>query len=49
MADGIHPGYGFLSENGTFARLCEERGLIFIGPRAETTWEMGDKARAEVS
>lgn len=46
MADGIHPGYGFLSENGTFARLCEERGLIFIGPKAETIWEMGDKARA---
>ncbi|MGN0954049.1 acetyl-CoA carboxylase biotin carboxylase subunit [Dialister sp.] len=46
MADGIHPGYGFLSENGTFARLCEERGLIFIGPRAESIWEMGDKARA---
>ena len=49
MADGIHPGYGFLSENGTFARLCEERGLIFVGPRAETIWEMGDKAGPEAS
>lgn len=34
--DCIHPGYGFLSENSTFARRCEEEGIAFIGPKAET-------------
>lgn len=33
-ADAIHPGYGFLSENATFAKLCKDNGIIFIGPSA---------------
>jgi acetyl-CoA carboxylase, biotin carboxylase subunit len=49
-ADAIHPGYGFLSERGAFARLCEEEGLIFIGPTSAQLDTVGDKlrARAEV-
>ena len=46
-ADAIHPGYGFLSENTTFAKACEDAGIIFIGPSAHAIDLMGDKARAK--
>ncbi len=47
--DAIHPGYGFLSENSEFARICAERGITFIGPRAEVIAGMGDKTEARAS
>lgn len=48
-ADAIHPGYGFLSERAALARLCEEQGLIFIGPTSGQIEAAGDKlcARSE--
>jgi len=45
-AEAIHPGYGFLAENASFARLCEEQGIKFIGPPAAAINDMGIKARA---
>ncbi len=45
-ADAIHPGYGFLSENAKFSKLCEEYGVKFIGATAEMISQMGDKASA---
>ncbi|WP_339776290.1 acetyl-CoA carboxylase biotin carboxylase subunit [uncultured Methylophaga sp.] len=47
--DAIHPGYGFLSENARFARLCEQNGIIFIGPKATVIEKMGDKTAARDS
>jgi acetyl/propionyl-CoA carboxylase alpha subunit/acetyl-CoA carboxylase carboxyltransferase component len=44
--DAIHPGYGFLSESAAFARLCNNAGVTFIGPPAETLVLFGDKVQA---
>jgi geranyl-CoA carboxylase alpha subunit len=46
-ANGIHPGYGFLSENAGFAQACADAGVIFIGPPPEAIKVMGDKAGAK--
>jgi acetyl-CoA carboxylase biotin carboxylase subunit len=48
-ADAIHPGYGFLSENAKFSKLCEEYGIKFIGASAEMISKMGDKASARAT
>jgi len=45
--EAVHPGYGFLSENPTFVRACEDNDLVFVGPSAEVMERMGDKARAK--
>jgi acetyl-CoA carboxylase biotin carboxylase subunit len=45
-ADAIHPGYGFLSENSKFSKICEEHKIKFIGASAEMIDKMGDKASA---
>ena len=42
-AEAIHAGYGFLSENASFAKLCEENSIVFIGPKSEVISTMGDK------
>ena len=46
-ADAIHPGYGFLSENPAFARACNEAGIAFIGPTADSMALLGDKLRSK--
>jgi len=47
--DAIHPGYGFLSENPKFARLCEKKGIKFIGPSFKMIKKLGDKVDAKKS
>ena len=46
-ADGIHPGYGFLSENATFAQMVEDNGITFIGPKPHAIKVMGNKLEAK--
>ncbi|WP_457610932.1 acetyl-CoA carboxylase biotin carboxylase subunit [Lutibacter sp.] len=48
-ADAIHPGYGFLSENAKFSKLCEEHNIKFIGASADMISKMGDKASARAT
>ncbi len=48
-ADAIHPGYGFLSENAKFSKICEEHDIKFIGASADMISKMGDKATAKAT
>src|SRR6187402_2055013 len=48
-ADAIHPGYGFLSENAKFSKICAEYGIKFIGATADQINAMGDKASAKIT
>ena len=48
-ADAIHPGYGFLSENSKFSKICEEHGIKFIGATPDQIDKMGDKATAKAT
>ena len=48
-ADAIHPGYGFLSENSKFSKICQEHGIKFIGASPEMIERMGDKASAKAT
>ncbi|MFN3952641.1 MAG: acetyl-CoA carboxylase biotin carboxylase subunit [Thermaurantimonas sp.] len=48
-ADAIHPGYGFLSENAKFSKICAEHGIKFIGAAPEMIEKMGDKATAKAT
>lgn len=48
-ADAIHPGYGFLSENAKFSKICKEHGIKFIGASSDMIQKMGDKATAKAT
>jgi acetyl-CoA carboxylase biotin carboxylase subunit len=48
-AEAIHPGYGFLAENSSFAEICNSTGIRFIGPSPESIKQMGDKAKARAT
>lgn len=45
--EALHPGYGFLSENPSFAQACEDAGIVFVGPPPKAMADMGDKARSK--
>jgi acetyl-CoA carboxylase biotin carboxylase subunit len=45
--DAVHPGWGFLAENPSFVRACEDNDLVFVGPSADVMARMGDKAQAK--
>jgi pyruvate carboxylase subunit A len=47
--DAIHPGYGFLSENPLFARICERRNIKFIGPTSDVIQSLGNKTHARAT
>ena len=47
-ADAVHPGYGFLAENETFAKALEQEGVIFIGPKPQAIISMGDKIQSKI-
>lgn len=47
--EALHPGWGFLSESPAFAKLCEDNGVTFIGPRSTTMEHLGDKIAARIS
>lgn len=46
-ADSIHPGFGFLSENAQFAKICEESNIKFIGPKSNVIDLLGNKSKAK--
>src|SRR6185437_7431600 len=48
-SEAIHPGYGFLSENPSFAEICADCGIVFIGPPPSAMVQMGDKVQARIA